>query len=420
MSSAFQNDDDLNTCTRKFMKGLNECIRKSFRKIRITDKPDVEIEELFRKRRILRNKKDQNSMDELDSIENELADKCAQRNYETIKEEIDNIDCQEGGVNSSHLWKLKKKLSPKCRDPPTAMLDPKGNLVTSEQAIEALAVETFRKRLENRKIKDNLKNIKDDKEELCKVRLEMAGRRKTPPWTMKQLEAVLDYLKKDKSRDPYGLANEIFKTEVAGDDLKKALLILANRIKYEQIYPEVLELCDISAIYKNKGARNSFENYRGIFRVPILRTILDRLIYNDEYDTIDENLSDSNIGFRKQRNRRDNIFVLNAINNSVINGKEEAVDIQIFDVEKCFDALWMEDCINDMYDAGLTNDKLVLLFLENQHAKIAVKTPNGKSERISIRNILMQGTEWSSLLCTASMDKLGQLWLYSLQIFVAR
>ena len=54
---------------------------------------------------------------------------------------------------------------------------------------------------------------------------------------------------------------------------------------------------------------------------------------------------------------------------------------------KCFDALWMEECINDAYDAGLDNDKLVLLFLENQHAKIAIKTTQGKSERISIRNI---------------------------------
>ena len=74
-----------------------------------------------------------------------------------------------------------------------------------------------------------------------------------------------------------------------------------NRIKQEQKYPEVLELCDITSIYKNKGVRNSFENYRGIFRVPIFRSILDRLIYNDEYASIDENLSDSNVGARKKK-----------------------------------------------------------------------------------------------------------------------
>ena len=135
---------------------------------------------------------------------------------------------------------------------------------------------------------------------------------------------------------------------------------------------------------------------------------MDRLIYNDEYPEIDDNLRDSNVGARKGQNIRENKFVLNAINNSVINGTEEPVDVELFDVEKCFDALWMEETINDVYDAGLTNDKLVLLFLENQHAKIAIKTPSGKSERVSITNIIMQGTVWGSLLCTASMDKLGQ------------
>ena len=135
---------------------------------------------------------------------------------------------------------------------------------------------------------------------------EIASSRKTPDWTMEQLEVVLDYLKKNKS---------ILKTDVAGDDLKQATLILLNRIRKELIYPEVLEDCDISSIFKNKGCRNSFANYRGIFGVPILRTILDRLISNDEYYNIDENLSDCNVGARKNRNIRDNIFVLNAIVN---------------------------------------------------------------------------------------------------------
>ena len=291
--------DDLNTCTRKFLRGLNNCIRKSFRKIRITDKPNKEIEDLFDKRRILRNKTDEKSRVELDNVESELAEKCAQKNYELIKGEIENIDCEEGGLNSGNLWKLKKKQSPKCRDPPTAMLDQNGNLLTSEQAIETLAVETYRKRLENRQIKEELKHIQTEKEELCKLRLEIAGRRKTPPWTMKDLEAVLNYLKKNKSRDPFGYANDIFKNDVAGDDLKEAILVLVNRIKDEQVFPEALEICDISSIYKNKGDRNNFDNYRGIFRVPILRSILDRLIYNDEYPKMDENLSDSNVGARK-------------------------------------------------------------------------------------------------------------------------
>ena len=226
---------------------------------------------------------------------------------------------------------------------------------------------------------------------------------------MNQLETVLRYLKKNKSRDPLGYANDIFHIDVAGDDLKVALLELVNRIKSEQSYPEALEVYDISSIYKQKGRRNTFESYRGIFRVPIFRAILEKLIYNDEYDGIDENLSDSNVGARRNRNIRDNIFILNAITNSVVNGGEDPVDVQLFDIDKCFDSLWVEECINDIFEAGLDNDKLVLLYLENQNANIAVKTASGKSKRVYIRNIFMQGTVWGSLLCTATMDKLGQL-----------
>ena len=63
-----------------------------------------------------------------------------------------------------------------------------------------------------------------------------------------------------------------------GDDLIYALLV--NKIKGQLKYPQVLETCNISSIYK-KRKKNDFDNYRGIFRLTVLRTILDRLIHND-------------------------------------------------------------------------------------------------------------------------------------------
>ena len=66
-------------------------------------------------------------------------------------------------------------------------------------------------------------------------------------------------------------------------------------------------------------------------------------------------------------------------------------------------------CINDIYEAGLDNDKLPLLFLENQNAKVAIKNSEGISKRVNIRNVVMQGSVWGSLFCTTTMDKLGQI-----------
>ena len=133
---------------------------------------------------------------------------------------------------------------------------------------------------------------------------------------------------------------------------------------------------------------------------------MERMIYNDEYATIDSNLTDSNVGTRKSRNIRDHLFLVNAILNSVNKGPEEPTDICAHDIEKIFDALWSYECINVLYEAGLRNDKLVLLFLINQKAQIAIKTTQGMTERVTIKNIIMQGTVWGSLFCTTSMDKL--------------
>ena len=144
----------------------------------------------------------------------------------------------------------------------------------------------------------------------------------------------------------------------------------------------MLDACNITSLFKNKGSRKNLNFYRGIFRVSlsaqsVFRNILDKLIFNDEYETIDQNLTDSNVGGRKGRGIRDNLFVINAITNSVKNGSDEPCDVQVFDVEKCFDSLWVQECVNTLYENGFNNDKLVLLYEETKNAKIAIKTPNG-------------------------------------------
>ena len=288
------------------------------------------------------------------------------------------------------------------------MKDPvSGNLLTNDEKIQEAALNVFTKRLENRPMKDDLKHIREAKESLCKNILKLAGSNKTPDWKMKDLKRVLKNLKKQKSRDPLGLANDIFRPEVAGDDLKLAIVKMMNHIKDEQKYPECLELCNISSIWKQKKSKNEFDSYRGIFRLTVFRSILDRLIYNDEYKNIVRNLTDANVGARKNRNIKDNIFVMNAIFNSMSKDNGENLDCQVYDVETCFDALWLHEVVNCLYDAGLKNDKLTLLFLENNNANVAVKSNGGLSRRVNIKDIIMQGSVWGSLCCIVLMDKLG-------------
>ena len=134
--------------------------------------------------------------------------------------------------------------------------------------------------------------IKDLKTELFNIRLKLAQKSITAPWTLTHLDKALKSLKNDKARDPHGWVNEIFKDGIAGKNLKLSLLRLLNNVKDENYIPEFIELADVTTIYKGKGDKFNLENYRGIFIVTVLRSILMKLIYIDEYEVIDSSMSD--------------------------------------------------------------------------------------------------------------------------------
>ena len=77
-------------------------------------------------------------------------------------------------------------------------------------------------------------------------------------------------LNRGKARVAMGHANELFKDEVAGTDLKLATIKFMNNMKKNHVYPEALNQCNITSIYKQKGSHKDFENYRGVFRVTVL------------------------------------------------------------------------------------------------------------------------------------------------------
>ena len=58
---------------------------------------------------------------------------------------------------------------------------------------------------------------------------------------------------------------------------------------------------DITSIYKMKGPKCELDSDRGIFGVAKVRSIIEKLVYQDSYDTIDQCMSDSNVGGRRKR-----------------------------------------------------------------------------------------------------------------------
>ena len=64
--------------------------------------------------------------------------------------------------------------------------------------------------------------------------------------------------------------------------------------------------------------------------------------------------------------------------------------------------------MNDVYEAGVKDDKLALLYEINKTNNIAVKTPCGLSERKTVKNIICQGDSWGSLECALQVNSIGK------------
>ena len=70
--------------------------------------------------------------------------------------------------------------------------------------------------------------------------------------------------------------------------------------------------------------------------------------------------------------------------------------------------MWLKECLNDIYECGVTDDKLALLYDINTHVKVAVKTPVGISDRTSIYNVITQGDVFGPILCSNQVDTFGR------------
>ena len=269
----------------------------------------------------------------------------------------------EGEFSNLGFWKLKRKLCPPIGDPPMAKKDKIGNIITAPECLKNLYVDTYRNRLKNREMKEDLMNIYYLKTELWETRNEYLKTIKTKPWEAKDLEKVLKSLKNRKAMDPCGMIGELFKDGYIGPDLSNALLILFNSVKSFMFIPMFMTYANITTIFK-KGSKLDMNNDRGIFILTVMKKTLDKLIYMDNYTKIDQAMSDSNIGARKKRNIKDHLLIVHGIINSVIRGDDGCLDIQIYDIGKAFDALWLEDCLNDIVDnlpEENLNDKILLL-----------------------------------------------------------
>ena len=100
--------------------------------------------------------------------------------------------------------------------------------------LRKILAKEYKQRLRDRPLRPDLGDLRERRNEIFEMQLQLAESVKSQPWKMSDLEKALSDLKNDKSRDHVGYVNEIFKKGVIGKDLKDSLLIMLKlKIKKE-------------------------------------------------------------------------------------------------------------------------------------------------------------------------------------------
>ena len=394
-----------------WMHTLKQFCKKSFRKIRIKKEKKQLLNEVIVKLIDERNTlvKEGGNEAAIHRIEEAIAEKEAEDNRNILVENFKHLSDNPEAINLQEMWKLNSKLWPTNQiSLPIAKKNFKGKLVTSPRDMKNVLALEYRNRLRSRPLRPDLQLIRKNKNRIFKMKMALANSRKTVEWKMEDLEKALNNLKKKKARDSEGFLNEIFKLDVIGENLKTSLLILFNKLKTEKIIPKIFNITNITTVPKS-GSRTDPKNERGIFRVSVLRYILMRLIYDLKYQQIDNNMSDCQMGARKKKGCKNNIFVVNGIIHEVMKSKRmKPVVLQIYDYQQMFDSMDLEKALSDIYDVGVDDDTLVLLHKANKEVDFAVKTSNGLTDRQKIKNLVLQGDTFGSIMASVQVDSIGK------------
>ena len=194
------------------------------------------ISNLINKRNLLTQKgESQVKINDLNEI---ISDFEAKENRKIIMENFKYFSDNPESVNLSQMWKIVKKLWPKCGTTlPTAKKNHRGKIVSGPHELKKLLAKEYKERLRSRPVRPDLLEFEGRKKMIFKMKMKLAESTKSPEWTMSDLDRALRDLKRNKSRDNEGFINELFKPDVIGNNLKMSLLLMFNKAKKKHDLP---------------------------------------------------------------------------------------------------------------------------------------------------------------------------------------
>ena len=305
---------------------------------------------------------------------------------------------EEEKFSPNGYWKLKKAADNNLkRESVYNVIKENGSKVSGQNAINLAYKEEFSYRLRTRKPHAGWEEYVDELNQVVRDWLS-SDSSSSPPFTMEELDKVIDRLRKGKSPGLDGYPPEVFIH--AGPGVRLSLLQLLNQVKESRDIPEQWNLVKIVTIYKKKGSKSLLKNYRGIFLALVISKIFESLIK----ERIEPNLKQINVlqaGARSNRGPADQLFLVRGCMDHYV-AMKQPLYITTYDYEQAFDSLWVEKCVLALKNLEVPKEMLQLIYNLNKKAEVIVKTPFGFTDAFTTEPIVKQGTVLGPILCSGS------------------
>lgn len=344
---------------------------------------------------------DKKAIEKLKILKEQIVKEENESYFRRLKKTSEEIN-QNGKFSSGGFWKVKKRIERKKEETPHAVINKDGKLVTQHVEIREAYQEYFKNLLtttnEKTKMKENeeiLKKVEQKFQEIC----ERAKEQEPKKTKESVIEAVIKNLKRKKARDSAGWNNEMVID--GGKEMKESMRKMADAVKRMEKVPMQWQQMLIKSTHK-KGQMEDLANKRGLFLTNIISKVFEKVIDTENPVKFDRSQS----GGTKKRGTVDNWMMVNAV---IDEGKRLGKLVYLFfaDLVKCFDRLWLKDCLNDLHECGMREKEIMILYKLNKEAKFKVLTPVGETDEVTVNEVVKQGTVYGPKLCGASTGKVN-------------
>jgi hypothetical protein len=214
--------------------------------------------------------------------------------------------------------------------------------------------------------------------------------------TYKEIKKAIFDLRKGKSAGPDRILNEVIK--YTNPVMINSYMKIFNAILKTGIYPKSWKESFTIPIYKS-GDKNDPNNYRGVSLVNCLPKIFNTILNNRLIKIIEDQLSNSQFGFRENHRTADSIFVFKSFINKYIHKKKMKMHACFVDLRKAFDSVWREALLYKLCKMGVGLHLFKLLKEQHLNTTSSLKHKDQHSVFFNISRGVKQGDS-KSLHCT--------------------